>query len=92
MANHIELTGSESRLAGKFRDLVDRTQNLQDDMRRVKYIMDESGASGTPDWTAVRVAFGFANDAAAQAAYILLSAAAQKINSADVDNFCNRIG
>ena len=88
--NHIELQGNESRLAGKFRNLVDRTINLQDDMRRIKQIMDESGASSA-DWTAVEGAFGFKSGQAA-AAYALLAAAAIKINAADVDNFCNRIG
>lgn len=88
--NHIELQGNESRLAGKFRSLVDRTADLQDEMRRMKYIMDEAGAS-TSDWAAIEALFGFATGKG-QAAYALLLAAAIKINSADCDNFCNRIG
>ena len=89
-SNHIELQGNESRLAGKFRNLVDRTSDLQDEMKRMKLIMDEAGAS-TADWVAIEALFGF-QPGKGQAAYTLLQAAATKINSADCDNFCNRIG
>jgi hypothetical protein len=90
--NHIELVGNESRLAGTFRSLVSRATNLQDDMRRMKFIMDESGAAdAAPDWAAIEALFGF-RAGQAQPAYSLLKLAAIKVNSADVDNFCNRIG
>lgn len=86
---YISLVGNETRLAGKFRRLVDQATQLQDDMSRMKLIMDETGAA-TGDWAAVEERFGFkAGDA--QAAYALLSAAKVKVNSADVDAFCNRI-
>ena len=88
--NHIELQGNESRLASKFRSLVDRTSQLQDEMKRMKFVMDEAGAS-SQDWTAIEALFGF-QPGNGQAAYVLLQAAAVKINSADCDNFCNRIG
>jgi hypothetical protein len=79
MANsHIELQGNESRLAGKFRSLVDRTTDLQDEVKRLKLIMDEAGAS-TADWVSIQALFGFKD-------------AAIKINSAAIDNFVNRIG
>lgn len=92
MANlHIELKGNESRLAGKFRSLVDRTTDLQDEIKRLKLIMDEAGAL-TADWLSIKALFGFADEATAQAAYTLLSDAAVKINSAAIDNFVNRIG
>lgn len=92
MANlHIELKGNESRLAGKFRSLVDRTTDLQYEIKRLKLIMDEAGAS-TADWLSIKSLFGFADEATAQAAYTLLSEAAIKINSAAIDNFVNRIG
>jgi len=46
MANtHIELVGSESRLAGKFRNLVDRVQSDKSEMAYMKSIMDKMGAS-----------------------------------------------
>lgn len=89
--NHIELKGNESRLAGKFRSLVDRTTDLQDEMKRLKLIMDEAGAS-TADWLSIKSLCGFADEATAQAAYALLVEAAIKINSAAIDNFVNRIG
>jgi len=89
--NHIELKGNESRLAGKFRSLVDRTTDLQDEMKRLKLIMDEAGAS-TADWASITALVGFASDATSQAAYLLLTEAATKINSAAIDNFLNRIG
>lgn len=90
---HIELQGNESRLAGKFRALVDETQRLQeqDSMNRVKNILDQSGASAS-DWASVQALFGFKSAADAQAAYNLLAAAKAKINSADVDALCNQIG
>ncbi len=92
MANlHIELKGNESRLAGKFRNLVDRTTDLQDEVKRMKLIMDEAGAN-TADWASITALFGFKDDATSQAAYTLLSEAAVKINSAAIDNFINRIG
>ena len=87
---HIELRGDESRLAGQFRSLVDRSRNLQDDMRHMKLVMDEAGATGL-DWVTIEGLFGFrAGDG--EPAYNLLRLAAMKINSADVDNFVNRIG
>lgn len=90
MANHIELVGNESRLAAKFRSLVDQAQRLQDEMKRMKFIMDEAGASSA-DWGSIEALWGFkAGDG--QKAYALLQAAAAKVNSADVDNFVNRIG
>ena len=91
MANHIELIGNESRLAGKFRNLVDRTTDLQDEVKRMKLVMDEAGAT-TADWTSITALFGFKDDATSAAAYELLAQAAIKINSAPIDNFINRIG
>ena len=92
MANlHIELKGNESRLAGKFRSLVDRTTDLQDEVKRLKLIMDEAGAA-SGEWTSITALFGFKDDATSQAAYTLLQEAAIKINSAAIDNFINRIG
>ena len=91
MANHIELIGNESRLAGKLRNLVDRTTDLQDEVKRMKLIMDEAGAS-TADWASITALFGFKDDATSAAAYDLLAQAAIKINSAAIDNFINRIG
>ena len=91
MANHIELIGNGSRLAGKFRNLVDRTTDLQDEVKRMKLIMDEAGAT-TADWASITALFGFKDDATSAAAYDLLAQAAIKINSAAIDNFINRIG
>jgi len=91
MANHIELIGNESRLAGKFRSLVDRTTDLQYEVKRLKLIMDEAGAS-TGEWASITALFGFKTDAISQAAYALLVEAATKLNSAAIDNFVNRIG
>lgn len=91
MANHIELQGNESRLAGKFRSLVDRTTDLQDETKRLKLIMDEAGAVSA-EWGSITALFGFKDDATSQAAYALLQEAAVKINSAAIDNFINRIG
>lgn len=90
-SNHIELIGNESRLAGKFRSLVDQTTSLQDQMKRMKLIMDEAGATAPADWTAIEALFGFKAGQGALA-YDLLRLAATRINAADVDNFVNRIG
>lgn len=90
-SNHIELIGNESRLAGKFRSLVDRCADLQDEMKRMKLVMDEAGAS-TSDFASIQALFGFKDAATAQAAYLLLVDAASKINSTAIDNFVNRIG
>lgn len=90
MASYIALNGNESRLAAKLRNLIDSAINLQDQMNRVKLIADECGAS-TADWVTVGAKFGL-SAADAQAMYALLTAAKVKINSADVDNFCNRLG
>lgn len=91
MSNHIELQGNESRLAGKFRSLVDRSTDLQDEMKRMKLIMDEAGAL-TADWGSITALFGFKDDATSEAAYSLLTGAAVKINSTPIDDFINRIG
>lgn len=68
--NHIELTGSETRLAAQFRSFVDRLQTLKDDAASLKAISDQAAASS--DWAGMRAVFGFASDADAQAAYNLL--------------------
>jgi len=90
-SNHIELVGNETRLAATTRRLVDKTGELQNDLKRLRLIMDEAGATSS-DWPAVKAAFGFHTDADAQAAYPLLTAAVSKINNADIDNFVNRLG
>ncbi|HPV11716.1 MAG TPA: hypothetical protein PKW83_13740 [Verrucomicrobiota bacterium] len=68
--NHIELTGTETRLAGQMRSFVDRLQTLKDDSASLKVIADQAAAGG--DWTGMRAVFGFASDADAEAAYNLL--------------------
>lgn len=88
--NHIEITGQESRLAAEVRRLIDRTDDLQNEMKRMKLVMDEAGASSA-DWVAVETAFGFKSGTAVTI-YDLLNKAQVKINSADIDNFVNRLG
>lgn len=87
---HVEITGT-GRLSRKLRLLVDATAQLRDDFKSIKAIMDESGAS-TQDWALLKKRFALSSDADAQLAYTLISAASQKINSADVDQFCNKMG
>jgi hypothetical protein len=92
MANHIEIAGSASRLNGKLAQLVAQATALQDDMSRLAAVMVECGATAaTPDWVAVEAAFGL-RAGEGTLVYALLNAAKQKINSADVDAFCNRLG
>lgn len=67
---HIELTGNETRLAGQFRSLVDRLQDVVQDAAQHKAVMDQA-ASGA-DWAGLRAAYGFGSDADAEAAYNLL--------------------
>lgn len=67
---HIELTGTETRLAGQFRNFVDRLQDVVQDAAQHKAVMDQA-ASGA-DWAGLRAAYGFASDANAEAAYNLL--------------------
>lgn len=67
---HIELTGTETRLAGQFRNWVDRLQGVVEDAAKHKAVMDQAAAG--PDWPGLRAAYGFASDADAEAAYNLL--------------------
>ncbi len=90
MASYISLSGTETRLAGKLRSLVDVATSLQDQMNRMKAYFDECGASGA-EWANVGAKFGV-SAADAQIIYNLLLAAKTKLNSADVDNFVNRLG
>jgi hypothetical protein len=67
---HIELKGSESRLASDFRQFIDQLQRVVDSSTKLKAIADQA-ASGA-DWAGLRAAFGFSSDAHAEAAYNLL--------------------
>lgn len=67
---HIELTGTETRLAGQFRSFVDRLQALVEDASKHKAVMDQAALGA--DWPGLRAAYGFASDADAEAAYNLL--------------------
>lgn len=67
---HIELTGTETRLAGQLRGWVDRLQQVVEDAEKHKAVMDQA-ASGA-DWPGLRAAYGFASDPDAEAAYNLL--------------------
>lgn len=67
---HIELTGTETRLAGQFRSFVDRLQALVEDAAKHKAVMDQAALGA--DWPGLRAAYGFASDADAEAAYNLL--------------------
>ena len=69
-STHIELIGTETRLAREFRSFVDQLQNLQNAARELKATADQAAAGS--DWTGLRAAFGFASDADAEAAYNLL--------------------
>ncbi len=54
--------------------------------------IEVSGTAGaTPDWVAVEAAFGL-KAGEGPTVYGLLNNAKQKINTADVDAFCNRLG
>ena len=91
MANHIGIDGTATRLNGRLASLVQQASQLQEDMKRMKDIMGECGAAGTVDWASVEAKFGL-KAGEGQVVYALLDAASQKINSADVDRFCNRLG
>ena len=91
MANHIDVNGTATRLNGRLAALVNQCSQLQEDMKRMKDIMGECGASGTPDWASVEAKFGL-KAGEGQLVYNLLNGASGKINAADVDNFCNRLG
>lgn len=69
-STHIELTGTETRLAGQFRSFVDRLQTLVEDAAKHKAVMDQAALGA--DWPGLRAAYGFASDADAEAAYNLL--------------------
>lgn len=69
-STHIELAGSETRLAAQFRSLVDQLQNVQNLARELKATSDQCAAG--QDWIGLRAAFGFASDADAEASYNLL--------------------
>ena len=91
MANHIDVNGTATRLNGRLAALVNQCSQLQEDMVRMKVVMGECGAVGTVDWASVEAKFGL-KAGEGQLVYNLLDAASQKINSADVDRFCNRLG
>ena len=76
---------------GRLAALVNQCSQLQEDMKRMKDIMGECGAVGTVDWASVEAKFGL-KPGEGSAVYALLDAASQKVNSADVDRFCNRLG
>lgn len=69
-SSHIELAGSETRLAAQFRSFVDQLRNVQEDAARLKEIADQAASGG--DWPGLRAAFGFRTDAEAEASYNLL--------------------
>lgn len=88
---HIELVGTETRLAREFRLFVDQLQATQNAARELKAVADQA-ASGA-DWAGLRAAFGFASDADAEAAYNLLGSVNTTLTTdAFIAQMLSRIG
>jgi hypothetical protein len=90
-SSHIELAGSETRLAAQFRSFVDRLQDVVEDSERLKGVADQAAAG--QDWAGLRAAFGFHSDADAEAACNFLGSVATALNAdAFIGQMLSRLG
>lgn len=88
---HIELTGTETRLAGQYRNWIDRLQAVVEDAAKHKAVMDQAAAGS--DWPGLRAAYGFSSDADAEAAYNLLGSVNTTLSTdAFVAQLLSRLG
>jgi hypothetical protein len=92
MANqHIEITGTSSRLAGFWRELVDSARRLQDMSDKVQGIADAVRNSTPYDNAALAGLLGI-TEAEAATAYTQLAAFITVINKAAYDEFVDKQG
>lgn len=90
-SSHIELAGSETRLAAQFRSFVDRLQDVVEDSERLKDVADQAAAGS--DWSGLRAAIGFHSDADAEAAYALLGSVSLALTTdAFISQMLSRLG
>ena len=90
MANqHIELTGTASRLARDFRGFVDGLRIAQQSGCRTDAIIEQVSSGG--DWAALATSLGV-SEANAEATYNLLQAALVHLNDADITTLLDRLG
>ena len=90
-STHIELTGTETRLAAQYRSFIDQLQRIVQDAARHKAVMDQAAAGG--DWLGLRAAYGFSSDADAEVAYNLHTATNTKLSTdADIVQLLGKLG
>lgn len=68
-SQYIEITGSETRLAGKLRSFIDRLRDVKEDSAHLKAILDQAAFGA--DYTALGLALDL-SAAEAEAVYNLL--------------------
>lgn len=90
----IEIVGSESRVSGKIRSVVDNTRRLVEEVDRLKDTLDQIAAGA--DWPALAAAFGWAatpeNATKAETVYNLITGAKAKLDDATVAAMTDRLG
>lgn len=93
-STYIDINGSASRLAGKFRNLVDQARDMQELTAQVKRIMDVAKDAPEDVDTSFVTLGGLLGVPAAKAkeAYTLLVNFQTVINKANYDTFIDRLG
>lgn len=89
-SQHIDITGAESRMAGKLRAAIDGVRGTVDQVDRLKDTFDQIASGG--DWTALGAALGGMNTTDAQTVYNLLGSAKAALDDAAVAAFTDRLG
>ena len=88
-SQHIEITGTESRLAGDMRRFVDALRRVQDDHARLAGIL--AAAYNGSDANGLAVALGLP-EADAGTVYTYLNAITDEINATQLKQFIDRLG
>jgi hypothetical protein len=88
---HIEITGTETRLAASLRSFVAQLRRTVDQAEELKTIADQAAAG--EDWAGLRAAFGFSTDAQAEATYNLLGSVKTTLaGDTFIAQFLSRLG
>lgn len=93
-SQYIEITGSQSRMNGQLRSVIDQLQNARDNAVRLKAVFDQIATDG--DFDALAKALGFSDEGTrienAAAIYNMLGDVQGELIKSSIATFIARLG
>jgi hypothetical protein len=86
---HIEVTGTASRTASKFRYFVDKLNQLRNEYGDLKDVLDQIALDN--DWTSLAASLGV-SESDAQSVYNVFGSMGSEINGAFISQLVSRCG